>query len=722
MTAGGDWGEIIDKEEAERFVGREWELETFRQQISRIPPRYLIFYITGQGGVGKTTLLNRYREIAKDFSFLLTDCDELQRDIPAVLGRFAHQLAEQGYSLRRFNERYKTYRQKMDEIENDPEAPQGLAALVGRTVVRATFIAGDMVPGLRKGLDYLPRETVETQASEWAMYLAKKLTNKDEVALVREPTPILTSLFFEDLNEIAKKQRVLLCFENFEATRQELQNWFLRLREYRPSQGIRIVIAGRDQPGAKWDPLRSVTMIVRLDVFTEQEAEAFLDTYKITDSGRRTEILEFSDRLPVMMNWLAAPEGQEPDPSVPTHDIVGRFLRWVTEPAWQQVALVAALPRSFNVDTLKLLLEYREQTVDEQSSFAWLLTMPFVKQHADGWRYHDVVRRMMLHYQRQESPQTYRKTHMALAGFYNTRRDELGLPDEEQWTNEQWRADTLAYAYHFLVADPIKHWGEVVSLFVVAVRKRRAFAIEMMELLSLGDVRDELAHEHNEMVQLFRQQLQAVEDGELKDGFAMFDRLCNMIDLIPQAKGYVLAYRGERYSQDEKWEKALHDFEEALHHISEDARTVGSRGETYLLMGRYPEALADFERAIALDEKAGWYRYRRAQVYMLIGQIKAFESDIQAAIELGQATLHSKPDDCQSGFNLALYYLAAGNVTETESQYTHFASACSSLAQLQDAVDDLTDFLAIQPFNEQAQRTRTQPQTRIAEFQQTPTE
>ena len=291
MTAGGDWGEIIDKEEAERFVGREWELETFRQQISHTPPRYLIFYITGQGGAGKTTLLNRYREIASDLGFLLADCDELQRDIPAVLGRFAHQLAEQGCSLKRFNERYKTYRQKMDEIENDPEAPQGLAALVGRTVVRATYIVGDMVPGLRKGLDYLPRETVETQASEWATYLAKKLNNKDEVALVREPAPILTSLFFEDLNEMAKKQRVLLCFENFEATRQELQDWFLRLREYKPSQDIRMAIAGRNQPGAKWDPLRSVTMIVRLDVFTEQEAEAFLDTYKITDSGRRTEIL-----------------------------------------------------------------------------------------------------------------------------------------------------------------------------------------------------------------------------------------------------------------------------------------------------------------------------------------------------------------------------------------------------------------------------------------------
>ena len=203
----------------------------------------------GQGGVGKTTLLNRFRKTAQDTGFLLTDSDELQRDVPTVLGRFARQLAAQGHSLKRFDERYKLYRQKMDEIENDRQAPQGLAAMLGRTVIRATYIVGDLVPGLRKGLEYLPRESLETQASEWAEYLAKKLSNKDEVALVREPISLLTPLFFEDLNEIAQKWRVLLCFENFEATRQELQDWLLRLREYNPSHNIRIAIAGRDQPG-----------------------------------------------------------------------------------------------------------------------------------------------------------------------------------------------------------------------------------------------------------------------------------------------------------------------------------------------------------------------------------------------------------------------------------------------------------------------------------------
>ena len=136
MASIGDWGELIDEVEAECFVGREQELETFRQQISTPKPRYLIFYITGQGGAGKTTLLNRYQEIAEEFGFLISDSDEQQRDVPAVLGHFAQQLEEQGFPLKHFNERYKAYRQKMHEIENDPEAPQGLAAILARTVVR----------------------------------------------------------------------------------------------------------------------------------------------------------------------------------------------------------------------------------------------------------------------------------------------------------------------------------------------------------------------------------------------------------------------------------------------------------------------------------------------------------------------------------------------------------------------------------------------------------
>jgi tetratricopeptide (TPR) repeat protein len=206
--------------------------------------------------------------------------------------------------------------------------------------------------------------------------------------------------------------------------------------------------------------------------------------------------------------------------------------------------------------------------------------------------------------------------------------------------------------------------------------------------------------------------------GRYQEALADFDRAI----ALDEKYSWAIASRGRTYRLMGRYQEALADFDRAIALDEKLAWVIANRGEAYRLMKRYQEALADFDRAIALDEKDAWYRYCRAQAYMLIGQIKAFESDIQAAIELGQATLRSTPEDCQSGFNLALYYLAAGNITETEFQYTHFASVCSSLAQLQEAMDDLTDFLTIQPSNEPAQYTRTQLQTRVAELQQSPTE
>jgi hypothetical protein len=215
----------------------------------------------------------------------------------------------------------------------------------------------------------------------------------------------------------------LLCFENFEATRQELQGWLMRQREQLISPNVLLAIASRNQPGPQWDALRSVTMTIRLDVFAEPEAQAFLDVYNITNVKRRREILEYSDRLPMIMSWLAAPEGDEQDTSLPAQSVVERFLRWVTNPDLRQTALLGAIPRVFNLDILAVLID--SQSDDGQKAFDWLLTMPFVQQGPYGWRYHQVVRNMMLHYQRLKSPQAYRRLHSTMAEFYRKKRDEV---------------------------------------------------------------------------------------------------------------------------------------------------------------------------------------------------------------------------------------------------------------------------------------------------------
>ncbi len=638
MSSSDDLGNIIERAEAARFVGRAREIESFRQHINRTPPAYIFYFLTGQGGVGKTTLLNRLKAIAKnEFGMLVADCDEQQRDIPSVLGHFAQQLSRQNAQLKRFNERYRVYRQKVHEIESDPTAPQGLAALLGKTIARGAFMLGDGVPVLRKGLEMLPQDALEAQAGEWTGYLAKKLSSKDDVALVRDPAAILTPLFFDDLNAHSQRQKALLCFENFEAAQPELQQWLPRLREFSVSPNIRFAIAGREKPGQQWEALRNVTMLIPLDVLSEPEAEQFLNVYGVTDQQRRSEILVSSRRLPVIMSWLAAPGGNQVDTTLPAHSIVDHFLRWVDNPLLREVALVGALPRAFNADILSLLLDQQYRNVNESQAFDWLLTMPFVTERNDGWYYHDVVRRMMIYYQRQRSPRSYREKQAALATYFNANRQEISNANEEPWSNRQWRNETLSYLYHLLLSNPAKHWTEVTSVFAMAVRKWRVFALEILEMLSQDEVKSELTDQQNGNVQVFREQLLAIESGTLLDGFALFDHFCRMHDLEPRSRGNMLAYRAECYRLQGKWVDALRDFNEALSALPDDARTLSRRGTTYLVLNRYDEALADLNRAIALNEKDAWaYALRGEAFRRMRNHLDDALADLDHAIKLDE--------------------------------------------------------------------------------------
>jgi tetratricopeptide (TPR) repeat protein len=671
MSDLGTWGDLIDAADDEQFVGRERELEQFEQEIGRQEPRKIIFFVSGQGGVGKSTLLDRYRGIAEGFGFVVATSDEQQRDIPSVLGRFAEELADEGFELPRFAERYRTYRQRRSEIEADPDAPQGLAALVGRSLARVGLALSAEVPVLRQGVKAADQDALATQAGEWAAYLAKKVTNKDEVALLRDPGPILTSLFFDDLNEIAQEQLVLLAFDNYEVTRGFLDEWILRLREHRPSLNIRFVIGSRTPPGTSWDRLRNVVLHTPLNVFTEEEAEAFLDKHEIYDSHRRQEILHFSGRLPVLMTWLAAPEGEESGGEVATADIVDRFLRWVADPSQRQVALLAAIPRYYNLDTLTALLNQLEPGAIE-AAFEWLREQPFVRQREHGWQYHDVVRRHLLSYERQKSEENYRNLHTYLAEHYDVRRGELNLSYTEHWTNERWRRWTQEHIYHHLLAAPDSNWANFVDHFVIALSYGGTeLGHEFIEIIWLDPCLEELDTGQRRDVELFASQLEFIEQEDtLESAIEMIERLNHVPSLSAQSQVYVkvlrafvrvrqgqidlaimdltdaiqagldevsaalFAVRARLFNRLQKLDEALQDFSLAIELDSDDTSLFIHRGNTYMTLKRYEEALADFNRAIGLEPDDASALSRRAQAYRRLERHDEALKDLNRAIEL----------------------------------------------------------------------------------------
>jgi hypothetical protein len=376
--------DILKLRQQEEFVGREEQLAFFRRNLSLAPEnpnRRFIVNVFGQGGVGKTWLLRRFRQIAEEFGAVTACTDEAESDIPAVMGRIAEQFEAQGYELKSFPERYKVYRQRKKEIEADPEVPQGFPDLVGRTLTKSGLGAlrglgpvGGVVAGA------VDEKAFADLGGEFASYVARKIKNKDEVRLVLEPVEVLTSVFLADLQNVAKERTIALFFDTYERTAEFLDPWLRDLLEGRHGDvpaDIVLTIAGRDGLDRNhWSPYEGALARFPLDPFTDKETRNYLARKGITDESVIDVILSLSGRLPLLVATLAAERPSDPiEVGDPSGEAVERFLSWVDEPERRQVALNAALPRRLNRDVLAVLTGEERA----QSLFVWLKGMPFVE-------------------------------------------------------------------------------------------------------------------------------------------------------------------------------------------------------------------------------------------------------------------------------------------------------------------------------------------------------
>jgi hypothetical protein len=141
--------DILRRRQQEEFVGREEQLAFFRHNLLYAPDddrRRFIISIFGQGGVGKTWLLRRFRKIVEEAGAVTACTDEVEDDVPSVMGCIAEQFAARDHPLKIFAERYKVYRQRREEIEADPEAPRGFPAFLGRTLAKGGLRLARRVP------------------------------------------------------------------------------------------------------------------------------------------------------------------------------------------------------------------------------------------------------------------------------------------------------------------------------------------------------------------------------------------------------------------------------------------------------------------------------------------------------------------------------------------------------------------------------------------------
>ena len=459
--------DLLSDFSAEVFVGRSEQLALFEKALTTSPPPFLILDISGQGGVGKTTLLEQFGRVAKRYDVPTALANEDQTSVPATLAEFAHQVGEAGRTFKTFDERYRKYRELKEQVEADPNAPKGLFDFALRSAARIGFRAfKKRIPLAEEATEVLlspdAEEVIVEQTSVFANYVAQKFTNKDEKVLLLETDSELTRYFLADLNKHAQSSRIVLLFDTYEKTASYLETWLLDLLGGKFgtfSGNVLFGIAGRYPLGQAWTRFRRAIRQIELQEFTETEAREYLARSGITDEGQAVQHLKLSHRLPILLALLISAPGDVP--SDVSGDAVERFLQGAT-PEQREAALIASVPRFFNQDILAIIL----QSETAISAFDWLSQAAFVRPGVQGWSYHEVVRSMMLRYFHMRSAQHYMETHGKLAEYYTSRIQGTELPEDKRRENEAWRTYDMERLYHRLSQNPLPGLGEILGRFL----------------------------------------------------------------------------------------------------------------------------------------------------------------------------------------------------------------------------------------------------------------
>ena len=167
------WGERRAKKRKENFIGRREYLEAFSKDFISDAPEYMVFSITGEGGVGKTTLLSQFANIAGASKAIAVTCDDRQPSPAQAMGYIAAELARLDITHKEFDDRYKKYRELRDEIENDPKAPRGFVDVMARVGADFAIKSGRQIPGIGTLLEEIDTKAAGEAASQALDYFIK---------------------------------------------------------------------------------------------------------------------------------------------------------------------------------------------------------------------------------------------------------------------------------------------------------------------------------------------------------------------------------------------------------------------------------------------------------------------------------------------------------------------------------------------------------------------
>ncbi|MFE9846627.1 hypothetical protein [Streptomyces goshikiensis] len=402
-------GALIRQRAKARFVGRRAQLALFTENLSKDPqseedPAEFLFHVRGVGGVGKSTLLRQWQEVARRADAVTAVVDENDvHGVQQALAELARQLAEQTGPRKEFDKAVEQFRRDQ-AAQGEPMPVAGEVSVSSRVVTQAALGAASLMPGAgvmtamvnpdaaAQGLDRL-RSASQARAR-------RQGARSDEAAL--------SKAFVAELERLCHRYRwVVLFFDTWEQTARYLDGWLLSLLEEefgRVPANVMVVLAGRDELAEReWASLRAQVADVPLEVLTEAETRSLLTARGVSEPGVVEAVLRLSMGLPLLVELLALARphtAEEVDAGGDLADVaVERFVQWITDPQQREAVRACALPLQLNQDVFAAAAG-----PEAAGLWEWLCGQPFVSGRGGFKHYHEVVRASMLRQERIRSP------------------------------------------------------------------------------------------------------------------------------------------------------------------------------------------------------------------------------------------------------------------------------------------------------------------------------
>jgi len=642
------------------FIGRTNELEFFvREILQPKAPTYNIISIWGNAGVGKSTLLTKFIDIAHGSDFkdycLTAQVDERQATPASIMEKFAGQLRIAGYPLVDFEKALDTYKAIVRNLRASQDTQQEIS-LHSNLFEPTSLVFRDLnLHGNPQG-----RTSPITPSSFEGGYLYRQLFKDFE--RIEDPIGELTTAFINDLNRLADttvalsfqhanhhQRRVLLFFDTFEQLALDTVPWLLNyFLEATISSNIILVIAGHkviersiQSYQRRWQKHKSTIYPIFLDSFTEGETRNYLTAQGVTEPKRISTLLRLSRGLPYSLSLLTSNSEGEVDLA---KDVFDNFLRGIPEQEEmkRQLALEAALlTRPFNRDDLKAFAYLTEN--DRPILYRWLSEQPFVRSNPQDGRhsYHDLARETFTRHLYQISPVQYQSTRKALADHYQLMLEKIQVEAGKGiYKIPEWLELVIALAHQlFLLPDEASHIKaieQILEAYQHTSREQDGEVIRFLREIS----QDEPANMANgDARQIAKFLIQYIETSPKKRVQEFLAATSFLIEKLEKASSKALLARihrdrGESYSSLKRYQQALADLNRAIEHDSSFIKAYISRAEVYKNLNRYEDALLGLNQALEIESDNELVFINRGLIYERLKRYEEALQDFERVIEL----------------------------------------------------------------------------------------